>query len=66
MNTAVPTRARYALNRGEKRRGDGRIILKILHVVFAERLDNEQLKAYNDFQSVCTQNKKTNGEGHPK
>lgn len=36
--------------------------IKLHSIVFAKWIDNEQLKAYNDFQPVCTQNKKRNGE----
>ena len=36
--------------------------IKLHSIVFAKWIDNEQLKAYNDSQPVCTQNKKRNGE----
>ena len=36
--------------------------IKLHSIIFAEWIDNEQQKAYNDFQPVCTQNKKRDGE----
>ena len=71
VNTAVPTRARYALNkRGKAARGRQNNIKK-----YSMRFSLNGLTTNNEkpimifnrfFQSVCAQNKKTNGEGHPK
>ena len=49
VNTAAPTRARYALNKGGKAARGRQNHTKLYSTVFAEWIDNEQLKAYNNF-----------------